>query len=207
MQRNSDARRQALREARLGRGGTSAQDSARDSQPDIKPQGHVPEDDAEYDEPRERAARSGRARDRAQAGAQGRAGGGRGVGPVRNDGLLHDPEGHSSTRARRSGTPGTAASTRTRRSPCTGWRRRWGSRPSPLPWLVLGGGAAGLASAIALAWYTQYYDYPLIISGKPSFSYQAFIPIFFELTVLFAALRASSGSSRSGACPPCSTPP
>ena len=77
--------------------------------------------------------------------------------------------------------------------PVHGLEKAMGLKPSPMPWLVLVGGVTGLVSAILLAWYTQLYDYPLIISGKPSFSYQAFIPIFFELTVLFAALTCFFG--------------
>jgi hypothetical protein len=60
--------------------------------------------------------------------------------------------------------------------------------PSKLPWLVLCGGATGLLSAVALAYYTQGVWYNHIISGKEPFSYQAFVPIFFELTVLLSAL-------------------
>ncbi|HSN97178.1 MAG TPA: DUF3341 domain-containing protein [Candidatus Nanopelagicales bacterium] len=72
--------------------------------------------------------------------------------------------------------------------PVHGLEHAMGLKPSKLPWLVLTGGATGLMSAIALAWYTQYFDYPLLISGKPAFSYQIFIPIFFELTILLSAL-------------------
>jgi len=85
--------------------------------------------------------------------------------------------------------------------PVHGLEKAMGLKASPLPWLVLGGGATGLVSAILLAWYTQLHDYPLIISGKPSFSYQAFIPIFFELTVLFAALTCFFGLFALGRLP------
>ncbi|WP_437966390.1 DUF3341 domain-containing protein [Sorangium sp. So ce260] len=85
--------------------------------------------------------------------------------------------------------------------PVHGLEKAMGLKASPLPWLVLGGGATGLVSAVLLAWYTQLYDYPLIISGKPSFSYHAFIPIFFELTVLFAALTCFFGLFALGRLP------
>lgn len=72
--------------------------------------------------------------------------------------------------------------------PVHGLDKAMGLRPTRFPWLVLGGGVGGFVSAVALAWYTQLVAYPLNISGKPVFSYQAFVPIFFELTVLGAAL-------------------
>lgn len=72
--------------------------------------------------------------------------------------------------------------------PVHGLEHAMGLKASPLPWLVLGGGIFGLSGAVALAYYTQAVWYPLDISGKPPFSYQAYVPIFFELTVLCAAL-------------------
>ncbi|AUX26189.1 hypothetical protein SOCEGT47_067500 [Sorangium cellulosum] len=77
--------------------------------------------------------------------------------------------------------------------PVHGLEKAMGLKPSRLPWLVLGGGTTGLISGILLAWYTQAFDYPLIISGKESFSYQAFVPVIFELTVLFSALTCFFG--------------
>jgi len=71
--------------------------------------------------------------------------------------------------------------------PVHGLERAMGLPPSNIPWVVLICGITGLASAIALTYYCSM-DYPLTISGKPSFSYQAYIPIMFELTVLFSAL-------------------
>lgn len=77
--------------------------------------------------------------------------------------------------------------------PVHGLEKAMGLKPSRLPWLVLCGGITGCVSGILLAWYTQAVDYPLIISGKPAFSYQAFIPVIFELTVLFSALTCFFG--------------
>jgi Protein of unknown function (DUF3341) len=68
-----------------------------------------------------------------------------------------------------------------------------GLAPSRLPWVVLGGGLFGLFGSIWLAWYTQAYDYPQNISGKVPFSFQAYIPVFFELTVLCAAFACFFG--------------
>jgi hypothetical protein len=68
-----------------------------------------------------------------------------------------------------------------------------GIRPTVLPWLVLGGGLTGLATAIVLQWYCNAYDYKFLISGKPVWSFPANVPVMFELTVLFSALTAVFG--------------
>jgi len=77
--------------------------------------------------------------------------------------------------------------------PVHGLEKAMGLRPTRFSWLVLAGGITGLVSAVALAWYTQAVDYPLNIGGKPAFAYQAYIPIFFELTILCAALTCFFG--------------
>lgn len=68
-----------------------------------------------------------------------------------------------------------------------------GIKPTILPWLVLGGGLTGLATAFGLQWFCNAFDYPFLISGKPFISLPAFIPVMFELTVLFSALTAVFG--------------
>lgn len=47
--------------------------------------------------------------------------------------------------------------------------------------------------AVALQWWTSAVEYPLVLSGKQYFSYQAFVPIMFELSILGAALSAIFG--------------
>lgn len=71
--------------------------------------------------------------------------------------------------------------------PVHGLEKALGLPPTRLPFFVLGGGATGLTTAILLTWYVNY-DYPLNISGKVPFSWHIFIPVYFELTVLFSAL-------------------
>lgn len=68
-----------------------------------------------------------------------------------------------------------------------------GIRPTILPWLVLGGGLSGLVGGLALQWFCNAYDYPIIISGKPFWSLPANIPIIFECTVLLSAITAVFG--------------
>jgi hypothetical protein len=51
----------------------------------------------------------------------------------------------------------------------------------------------GFITAITLQWWTSAIDYPIVISGKPLFSYQAFVPVTFALAVLFSAISAVFG--------------
>jgi mono/diheme cytochrome c family protein len=68
-----------------------------------------------------------------------------------------------------------------------------GIRATILPWIILGGGLTGLTTAVLLQWWTNAYDYPFIISGKPFWSIPANVPVMFELTVLFSAFAAFFG--------------
>lgn len=68
-----------------------------------------------------------------------------------------------------------------------------GLKRSILPWIVFGMGMLGASSGMLLQWWASVIAYPLIISAKPLFSYQAFIPVTFELGVLFAAFGAVFG--------------
>jgi hypothetical protein len=74
--------------------------------------------------------------------------------------------------------------------PIHGLDEAMGIRPTPIPWLVLGGGITGAALGLGLQWFTNAFDYPFLISGKPLFGLPAAIPVTFELTVLLAALGA-----------------
>lgn len=49
-------------------------------------------------------------------------------------------------------------------------------------------GLTGCLCALALMSYTEKFDWPMIVGGKDSFSFPVYIPITFELTVLFTAL-------------------
>ena len=48
-------------------------------------------------------------------------------------------------------------------------------------------------NAIFMIWYTNGYDYPLVIGGKPLFAWEFSIPLMFELTILFSAFAAVFG--------------
>jgi len=77
--------------------------------------------------------------------------------------------------------------------PVHGLDRAMGLRPSVLPWIVLVLGLAGASGAMLMQWWVATTAYPLVISGKPFFSWQAFVPVTFELGVLLAALGAVIG--------------
>lgn len=72
--------------------------------------------------------------------------------------------------------------------PVHGMEEACGIKRSGIPYVTFGAGILGLMAGLGLVWYTSVYDWPLNIGGKPMFSLPAFIPILFELTVLFAAL-------------------
>ena len=77
--------------------------------------------------------------------------------------------------------------------PVHGLDQALGVPRSPLGYMVLGGGLAGVAIALVLQGYTSAVDYPLIIGGKPFFAWPAYVPIIFELMVLLAAFTAFFG--------------
>lgn len=68
-----------------------------------------------------------------------------------------------------------------------------GFRKTRVPLIVLGGGICGAFTAYAMQWYSAVIDYPLNVGGRPLHSWPAFVPITFELTVLFAAIAGVLG--------------
>jgi len=66
-------------------------------------------------------------------------------------------------------------------------------RKSPLAGMVFVMGAIGAIAALALELWTSGIDYPIVTAGKPYFSWEAFVPIMFEVTVLFACFTAGLG--------------
>jgi Alternative complex III, ActD subunit len=77
--------------------------------------------------------------------------------------------------------------------PVHGLERAMGLRSSPVGWFVLLGGLSGAAGGMLLQWWVSTLAYPLVISGKPLFSWPAFVPIMFECGVLGGALGAVLG--------------
>jgi len=62
-----------------------------------------------------------------------------------------------------------------------------------LPFLVLGGGLTGTVTALVMQWFSATVHYPVNVGGRPLASWPMFIPITFELTILFASVTAVLG--------------
>jgi mono/diheme cytochrome c family protein len=77
--------------------------------------------------------------------------------------------------------------------PVHGLDRALGLRKSPLGGMVLVMGIIGAVSAMGFQWWTSAVDYPIWTGGKRLFSWEAFVPVMFEVTVLFATFTAGLG--------------
>lgn len=77
--------------------------------------------------------------------------------------------------------------------PVHGLEAAMGVRRSPVGWFVLVMGLSGAAGGMLLQWWVATTAYPLVISGKPLFSWPAFVPIMFECGVIGGAAGAVLG--------------
>ena len=59
---------------------------------------------------------------------------------------------------------------------------------SKVGWVAFIGGAAGVLTAYGIQLYFNWYEYPLNIANKPPHSPPVYVPVTFELMVLFSAL-------------------
>ena len=62
--------------------------------------------------------------------------------------------------------------------------------PSMVPWIVL---VVGLSGSTFMLWFETYAMgslYPMVVGGKPLFSLPAFVPIWYEITVLSSCITA-----------------
>lgn len=77
--------------------------------------------------------------------------------------------------------------------PIHGMEKAMGLKESPLGWIVLGGAITGMVGILALMIWVMGYEYPINISGKPYINLPIYVPITFEITVLFSAFAAVFG--------------
>lgn len=74
--------------------------------------------------------------------------------------------------------------------PVHGMEEACGIERSWIPWVTFFAGLTGCLSGLWLTWWTSAVNWPINVGGKPMWSLPAFIPIVFELTILFAALAS-----------------
>jgi hypothetical protein len=77
--------------------------------------------------------------------------------------------------------------------PIHGMDQAMGLKRSPLGWVVGAAAAVGVGGITFFQWWTSAVDYKFVISGKPLFSFQAYVPIIFGIGVLLSAFAAAFG--------------
>ena len=75
--------------------------------------------------------------------------------------------------------------------PVHGLDKAMGLRTSPVALYALCVGAVGAGLGLLMQWWMSAVDYPIRVAGKPLFSWPSFVPITFEVFVLFSALAAT----------------
>ena len=77
--------------------------------------------------------------------------------------------------------------------PVHGMPKAQGQARSKVPIFTFLGGITGFTLGTLLVWYMNYFDYPLIVGGKPFFSPVFPFPVMYELTILLAAFGTLGG--------------
>src|SRR5688500_4287220 len=77
--------------------------------------------------------------------------------------------------------------------PVHGIDEAMGIKRTILPLLIFGGGFAGTLGGLFLQWWMNAYNWPWNVSGKPSWSIPANVPIAFETTILASVFPAFFG--------------
>lgn len=77
--------------------------------------------------------------------------------------------------------------------PIHGMDKAMGLKDSKLGWIVISFALIGCFGGFSLMIWSSTYAYALNIGGKPFVSIEAFIPVAFELTILFSAFSTVFG--------------
>lgn len=77
--------------------------------------------------------------------------------------------------------------------PVHGLDKAMGLKRSIVPRISLAGGIIGFFTGMVMIWFTDAYDYPLRVGGKPFFSPMFAFPVSYELTILFTAFATIIG--------------
>ena len=77
--------------------------------------------------------------------------------------------------------------------PIHGMEDALGLRKSPVGGMVFIMGLIGAIAAVGFELWASGVDYPIMTAGKPFLSWEAFVPIMFEVTVLFACFTSGLG--------------
>jgi hypothetical protein len=78
--------------------------------------------------------------------------------------------------------------------PVHGLDKAMGIKPTILPWIVLLVGVCGSAFMLYFQAWSSGTAYPFIVGGKPLNSLPAFVPVWYEATVLTSCLAAFFGN-------------
>jgi len=85
--------------------------------------------------------------------------------------------------------------------PVHGMEEAMGIKRTKLPLMVAIGGFTGAGLGYLMQWWMSAVDYEMVVQGKPFHSWQAFVPITFELGILFSAFTAIIGMLALNALP------
>ena len=69
-----------------------------------------------------------------------------------------------------------------------GLDKKMGLPPSRLPWVCFALGLVGAAAKVGFEYWASWLDWPINVGGKPWDSLPAFVPLTFEIMVLFAGV-------------------
>ncbi|MBY0112185.1 MAG: DUF3341 domain-containing protein [Phycisphaerales bacterium] len=77
--------------------------------------------------------------------------------------------------------------------PIHGIDEAMGQKRTVLPLISAAAAGAGVLGAILMQWWMSGVDYPIVVQGKPYAPWEPFVPITFELGVLFTAFATLIG--------------